>query len=70
MPKPDVTIGIGVKGRYDKNGDLDSLDVKHFALVPDVILNYMPGPKWALTTGYTYQYDKSRLPVAVALFDG
>ena len=70
MPRPDVTIGIGVKGQYDKNGDLDSLDVNHFSLVPDVILNYMPGPKWALTTGYTYQFDKSRIPVAVALFDG
>lgn len=69
-PNKMYTVNVGLKGKYDKNGDLDSLDVKHLSLVPNLYVNVTPDMKWMLTTGYTYNYDKSRLPVAVALFDG
>ena len=61
---------FGVNGQYDKNADLDSLDVKHFMLVPNFNLNIMPDEKTMFTAGYTYNFSKSRGPVAVALFDG
>ena len=69
-PQPDVTVTVGLKGSYDKNTDLDSLDVNHFALRPNLSLTYMPSGKATLTAGYTFNSVKSRGPVAVALFDG
>jgi len=69
-PNNKVVVNLGVKGKYDKNGDLDSLDVEHFSLAPNLNLNLIPDQRWALTAGYAYNYDKSRLPVTVALFDG
>ena len=57
-------------GSTGKNGDLDSLDVKHSAIRPNLALSVSPIPRWFLMGGYTYQYAKSRGPVAVALFDG
>ncbi len=69
-PSGRYSLNLGVKGQYDKNGNLDSLDVKHFSLQPNINLNYTPDMKWTLATGYTYSYDKSKLPVTVAMFDG
>ncbi|MBN2225852.1 MAG: hypothetical protein JW763_00660 [candidate division Zixibacteria bacterium] len=69
-PTMKTSIMFGVKGQYDKNGDLDSLDVKHLSLRPHANLTLNPSPKWSVLTGYTFGYYKSRGPVAVALFDG
>jgi len=59
-----------VKGSFDKNNDLDSLDVQHFSLNPNVNLNYTPNPTTILTVGYSYNFDKAKMPITVALFDG
>lgn len=69
-PNMKTSVNLGLKGSYDKNGDLDSLDVKHFTLQPNISLTTTPSPKWSLTAGYTYNMNTSRGPVAVALFDG
>ncbi len=69
-PNLKTTMNIGLKASFDKNGDLDSLDVKHSSFQPHLALTMLPNPKWALTAGYTYGLDKSRGPVTVALFDG
>ncbi len=70
--KPDkaVNVNLGLKGKYDKNGDLDSLDVNHLMIQPHLALNYMPNPRWSLALGTNYSHAKARGPVAVALFDG
>ncbi len=65
-----VNLNLGVRGYYDKNSDLDSLDVKHFSVLPNANINFTPDPRFVATAGYTYNYFKSRGPVAVALFDG
>ncbi len=69
-PSGRHSLNIGLKGKYDKNNDLDSLDVKHFSLQPNLNINYTPDVKWTLAAGYTYSFDKSKLPITVALFDG
>jgi len=69
-PTLKTSVNVGLKGFYDKNGDLDSLDVKHFSLQPNLSLTTTPTPKWSFTAGYTYNMNTSRGPVAVALFDG
>jgi hypothetical protein len=69
-PDPMVSINAGLQGVYDKNGDLDSLDVKHFSIAPNLNVNVMPTEYVVASAGYTYNYYKSRGPVTVALFDG
>ena len=69
-PDPKYSFIVGVRATYDKNGNLDSLDVKHLSVQPHLNLMVTPDPKWAVTTGYTYNYYKSRGPITVALFDG
>ena len=69
-PSDKLTASTSLKIVYDKNGDLDSLDVEHFKAQPNLALTYMPNPKFSVTAGYTYDYAKSRGPVTVALFDG
>ncbi len=69
-PSAQFSLNLGLKGQYDKNGDLDSLDVNHFSMQPNLNFNYTPDMKWTLATGYTYIYDKSKLPITVAMFDG
>ena len=69
-PSAKSTVTLLLKGIYDKNGDLDSLDVNHKAFQPNLNLTLVPNPKWTLAAGYTYNYDRSKQPVAVALFDG
>lgn len=70
--RPDnrYSLNIGLNGKYDKNGDLDSLDISHFSLRPQASINYTPDMMWTFATGYTYYYDKSKIPITVALFDG
>ncbi|MDF1544124.1 MAG: GSU2204 family CXXCH-containing (seleno)protein [bacterium] len=69
-PNSKVGINLGLKAGFDKNSDLDSLDVKQSSLQPSLSINYSPTSKISLTTGVSYtQYD-SRGPVTVALFDG
>lgn len=70
IPSSKYSVNVGVNGKYDKNADLDSLDVKHFMLVPSLNLNVTPNEKFMFSTGYTYNYYKSRGPVTIALFDG
>jgi len=65
-----TTLQWSVKGVYDKNGDLDSLDVKHVSLQPTIGLTLTPSTKWSYAAGWTYTYDKARLPVTMPLFDG
>jgi hypothetical protein len=69
-PTNKAAINLGLKGKYDKNGNLDSLDVKHLALQPNLAVTLTPEPRWTISGGYTFNYYKSRGPVAVALFDG
>ncbi len=69
-PSNKYYVMLGVKGKLDKNNDLDSLDVKHLSIQPHVNFNLMPDPAWVVTAGYSYNFDKSRVPLAVALFDG
>ncbi len=69
-PNQKVNVNLGLKGKYDKNGDLDSLDVNHLSLQPHLALNLNPNSQWSIMTGGSYIYYKSRGPVTVALFDG
>lgn len=69
-PNPKVNVNIGFNFKYDKNDDLDSLDVKNTMMNPNLYINLMPNAQWYVTAGYNYNYYKSRGPVAVALFDG
>ena len=69
-PVSMATVNVGAKFIYDKNGDLDSLDVKHTSLQPNLALHLMPNPQWTVTGGFTYFMNTSRGPLAVALFDG
>jgi len=69
-PTAKVSANLGFRYVYDKNGDLDTLDVKHTVMQPSLALTLTPDVRWSLTGGFTYNYNKSRGPVAVALFDG
>ncbi|MBU0983532.1 MAG: TonB-dependent receptor, partial [candidate division Zixibacteria bacterium] len=69
-PSPTVGVDMGLKVVMDKNGDLDSLDVKHSKFTPSVGLNLTPNPQWAVSAGYQMMLAKSRGPVTIALFDG
>jgi len=69
-PINNVSVSLGARGSYDKNNDLDSLDVEHFAVQPNLAISLTPNPKVAITGGYTFQHNTSRGPVAIALFDG
>jgi len=69
-PEIEYSVNFGVKGSYEKNGDLDSLDVSSFTMRPNVSLNVNPNPKVSLTAGFTYDYRASKGPIAIALFDG
>lgn len=69
-PNEKVNVNLGFNFKYDKNGDLDSLDVKNTMMNPNLYINLMPNAKWYVTAGYNYNYNKSRGPVTVALFDG
>ena len=69
-PIQKVNVNVGLKGRYDKNGELDSLDVSHLSLQPHLALNLVPSPNWSFMAGGSYIHYKSRGPVTVALFDG
>ena len=66
----EVSFNLAAKITYDKNSDLDSLDVEHFTALPGIAINFMPDSKTVFTSGYTYGYYRSRGPVTVALFDG
>jgi hypothetical protein len=68
-PTDGVNVGIGVKATYDENNDLDSLDVNHFALQPNVNITYNPKENITLTAGYTFNHLTSRGPITVPLFD-
>jgi hypothetical protein len=70
VPSAKTNLMLNLKGSMDKNGDLDSLDVKHLSLQPNLTLTVMPSPKWAMNAGYTFSHNTSRLPIAIALFDG
>lgn len=59
-----------LKITYDKNTDLDSLDVKQTSIQPSIALNLTPNPQVAVSAGYTLQASTSRGPITVALFDG
>lgn len=65
-----ATIHAALKGSFDKNGDLDSLDVKHSSFMPNLNLTLMPSPQWSMNIGYTFNHTAARLPVSIALFDG
>ncbi|KAA3634085.1 MAG: hypothetical protein DWP97_07930 [Calditrichaeota bacterium] len=65
-----VNMTLGFTGKFDKNGDLDSLDVKHTSYTPSMAINIMPNEKFAVNGGASYQLNKSKLPITVALFDG
>lgn len=69
-PNNKVNMNFGFKAKYDKNDDLDSLDVSHFSMQPSLALNINIDQKWTVSLGGSYAFKKSRGPVAIALFDG
>jgi len=69
-PDNKMSVNLGLKAKFDKNGDLDSLDVKHSMYQPNLVITMTPDPKWSMSAGYTFGHYTSRGPVAVALFDG
>lgn len=70
--RPDMhySFTVGLKGMYDKNNELDSLDVEHFSIQPSVNFTVTPDSKWSVMAGFNYNFNRSRGPVTVALFDG
>lgn len=69
-PSSKTSLNLKVKAMMDKNGDLDSLDVKHSKLNGNLSFTFMPNMTWTLSGGIGYRTEKSRGPVTVALFDG
>ncbi len=69
-PSMKLSATFGLKGKLDKNDDLDSLDVEHSSFIPSITVMYNPTERFSMHTGYSYNYDKSRLPITVAVFDG
>ncbi len=69
-PNNKVNVTLGLKFYYDQNDDLDSLDVEHLNLRPNIAVTLTPQPRLSMTAGYTLGHYKSRGPVTVALFDG
>ncbi len=59
-----------IKFKFEKNDDLDSLEVENTFFEPATGITYMPDPRWVLSAGGAYQYFKSKGPVTVAMFDG
>jgi hypothetical protein len=66
----DLSVNAGLKATYDKNNDLDTLDVQHHGITPDVNLVLIPREGVFFNAGYTYDYQLSRGPITVPLFDG
>ena len=69
-PEMKYSFTAGLKGTYDKNHELDSLDVQHLTLQPSFNFSVTPNPKWSVMAGVNYTYNRSRGPVTIALFDG
>ena len=65
-----LVVNAALRTVYDKNSDLDTLDVHHYLIQPNVNLVMTPCDKVTLNAGYTYDYSKSRGPIAIPLFDG
>jgi hypothetical protein len=66
----DITVNAGLRMLYDENSDLDTLDVQHTGIQPDINLTLNPQEGVFFTAGYTYGYHQSRIPFAIPLFDG
>ena len=69
-PQDMINMSLGIKTSYDQNKDLDTLDVKHFSVQPNVNLVMTPQDGLVFSAGYTYDYAKSRGPVTIPIFDG
>jgi len=69
-PNNKVNMNVGIKADFAKNGDLDSLDVKHSSIQPSLALNFNPDLKWTISAGGSYTMMKSTGPIAIPLFDG
>ncbi len=69
-PNNKINLNFGFKAKYDKNDDLDSLDINHFSMQPSLALNVNIDQKWTVSAGGSYAFKKSRGPVTIALFDG
>jgi hypothetical protein len=66
----NIHVDAGFKTTYDKNGELDSIDVDRFMWQPNLSVTVVPNPKWTFSGGGSYSYFRSRGPITVALFDG
>jgi hypothetical protein len=69
-PTLKSSFNFGMRADFEKNSELDSLDVEHSLLQPSVSLSLTPNTRWVLTGGYVFNHYKSRGPITVALFDG
>jgi hypothetical protein len=69
-PSSRTSMNLKVGASMDKNGDLDSLDVEHKKFNGNASFTFLPDSKWVFTGGANYRFERSRGPVAVALFDG
>jgi hypothetical protein len=69
-PSPKFSAQIGGTVKLESNDDLDSLDYERTVYQPTVSATFTPRPEWSLFGSYSYLYDKSNGPVAVAMMDG
>lgn len=65
-----VNVNAALRTIYDKNSDLDTLDVHHYMIQPNINVVMTACGNITVNTGYTFDYSKSRGPVAIPLFDG
>jgi hypothetical protein len=65
-----MTVNAGLRALYDKNSDLDTLGVEHYAIQPNVNVVLAVCEGVTVNTGYTYDYSQRTGPFAIPLFDG
>ena len=69
-PHDKVNLSLRLRTTYDENNDLDSLDVQHFAIQPNLGFVLTPGERLWFSGGYTFNHSKSRGPITIPVFDG
>jgi len=69
-PSAKFSAQIGGKVKFDKNDDLDSLEYERTVYQPTLSATFTPQPEWSIFGSYSYLFDESKVPVAVALMDG
>jgi hypothetical protein len=68
--RKNIDVGYGVRVTYDQNSDLDTLDVQHFAVQPNINVAMRPVNGLWINGGYFFNHAESRGPVTIPVFDG